>query len=256
MGRQRFGDLARMAPAALVVGACLACASPQMPLPPELAQGAVVVKAGFARSNLKPLSLKGYVLQDLAFEGEWTRPIAVSVLEASMGFAWQPSGVQGAFSFRLEKADGEPATLSQAVCNWGQAEVSGGTKKVEFVIPKGTAMVCEFVQAPGEEPWRLVLATGLKSVFSMQFRSGGRLFRGETQYETASTNVIEPIGLRAQYMTGTLFLKGGRPVAAVERILPGRILTLPSATAGDQALFVAVGASIFLLDWEAHSYRR
>jgi hypothetical protein len=250
MRRQRCGGLARVVPAALVAAAFIGCAGPRMPLPAELANGAVVVKAGAIRSNFKPLSLKGYALKDLAFESGRTKPIDVSFAEAEMGFVWQAPEVQGAFSFRLEKADGEPATLSQAVCNWGQAEITGGTQRVEFRIPKGTAMVCEFVQGPGEEPWRLLLTTGLENAFSIRFRSGGRLFRGETQYETASTNVIEPIGLRVQYMTGTLFLKDGRPVAAVERVLPGRILTLPSATAEDQALFVAVGASIFLFDWE------
>jgi hypothetical protein len=245
-----------MAAAALVVGACLGCASQRMPLPAELAQGALVVKAGSVRSNFKPLSLKGYVLRDLSFESGWTRPIDVSFAEAEMGFVWQTPEIQGAFSFRLEKADGERATLSQVVCNWGQAEITGGTQRVEFRVPKGTAMICEFVQGPGQEPWTLVLMTGLTSAFSMEFRSAGRLFRGEARYETTSTNVIEPIGLRAQYMTGTLFLKDGRPVAAVERIPPGRILTLPSITAEDQSLFVAVGASIFLLDWEARAYRR
>ncbi len=251
MRRQRYVSLVRVVPAALLVGATLACASPRMPLPAELAQGAVVVKAGAVRSNFKPLSLKGYSLRDLDFQSDWTRRIDVSFAEASMGFAWQRSEFHGAFSFRLEKADGEPAMLSEAVCNWGQAEVRGGTREFEFRVPRGTAMVCEFVQAPGEEPWRLVLATG---DFSRRLRSAGRLFRGETHYETTSTNVIEPIGLRAQYTTGNVFLKDGRPVAAVERILPGRILTLPTATTEDQALFVAVGASVFLLDWEARTF--
>jgi hypothetical protein len=72
MGRQRYGALARMAAAALVVGGCLACAGPRMLPPAELAQGAVVVKAGSVRSNFKPLSLKGYALRDLSFESEWT----------------------------------------------------------------------------------------------------------------------------------------------------------------------------------------
>lgn len=240
-----------MTPVALLVGPCLACASPRMPLPAELAQGAVVVKAGAVRSNFKRLSLKGYSLRDLDFQSDWTRRIDVSFAEASMGFAWQRSEFHGAFSFRLEKAGGEPAMLSQAVCNWGQAEVRGGTRGFEFRIRRGTAMACEFVQGPGEEPWRLVLATG---DFSKQLHSAGQLFRGEIRYETASTNMIEPIGLRVQYTTGNVFLRDGRAVAAVERVLPGRILILPSTTAEDQALFVAVGASIFLLDWETHSY--
>jgi hypothetical protein len=168
-----------------------------------------------------------------------------------IGFEWRR--VEGGLSFRLEKEGAEATTLSTVTCVWGLATTSGGFSRgdfgTEFRIPSGSSLVCDFIQAPDAEPWRLLLWTGAPSnPIVPEFPSGGVLRRGDVRYDAVSTNVVEPVGIRAAYMTGTLFSRDGHAVAAVERLLPGRVLVQPSGSPEEQSLFVAVGAAIFVYD--------
>ncbi len=82
------------------------------------------------------------------------------------------------------------------------------------------------------------------------------LARGDVRYAAVSTNVIEPAGIHAPYMTGTLFTRDDQAIAAVERLLPGRVLAQPSLSPEDQSLFVAVGAAIFVYDTQTQAQMR
>jgi len=250
-----FSIRVRPALAALLLGGCLGCAA-TMPLPPELTRDPVVVKISSSRvivlNKLRPFRIDPYRLMDLVtpWPGGQERRFSVG---GSLGFAWEKAQLRGTFSFRLEK-EGSEAALHGVVCEWRVEKTSGafpgpGASSVSFRIPFPSFLVCEFTEAPDAEPWRLELWTGFPSnPFAPKFESRGALFCADVRYEADSTNVIESVGLRAQYMTGTLFTRDGQAVAAVERILPGRILIQPSVSPAEQSLFVAVGAAIFVYD--------
>jgi len=244
---------------ALLLGGCLGCAA-TMPLPPELKRDPVVVKTGstmIVMNKIKPFRIEPYRLKDLVTGAPNSEGMSLSIgmshYMSSIGFTWEKTRSQGAFSFRLEK-EGSEAILRSAVCQWGVATTSGAlslkTSGVEVRVADASLLVCEFAETPGAEPWRLQLWTGPPSnLLVPKFPSGGALFRGDVQYDADSTNVIEPAGIRAQYPTGTLFMRDGQAVAAVERItIPGRILMQPSLAPEEQSLFVAVGAATFVYD--------
>jgi hypothetical protein len=79
---------------------------------------------------------------------------------------------------------------------------------------------------------------------------------GKARYEALSTNVMNPapLGMRAPMITGTVFWTGGRAVAAVERLLPGRILMACSVPAAGETLFVAVGTALLVQDLESGAF--
>jgi hypothetical protein len=239
--------------------------SPSMPLPPELERDAFVVKAGSTRSSFlgkpRPIRLKPYAIRDLA-TGRRDRDagsVGAAFPHAVIGFRWED--LQGGFSFRVTDERAAPAELGRVACDWGVAvtstDVTGRRTGVEARIPGATTLVCEVVMGAGEEPWELHLWTDApSSLVPPEFPSGGVLARGEVRYTTASTNVVEPAGQKTPRMTGTLFLRENRPVAAVERVLPGRILTLPSLDPAERSLFVAVGAAVLTYDFVGRSATR
>ena len=246
-----FIALTAMALAAAGVG----CTT-TMPLPPELQDAQVIATTGRSRAiilgKLKISMKPPFVLQDLktgsATKAFWHWP---PISEMGVDFEWQ--NVVGGFSFRLEKEGTEPATLGNVACVWGLATTSGGFSVaefgLEFKVPSGSSLMCEFFPAPGVEPWRLLLWTGKPSNWVVpNFPSGGVLFRQDARYGATSTNVIEPPGIHAQYMTGTVFTRDGRPVAAIERLVPGRVLVQASLPPEDRTLLVAMGAAIFVYD--------
>lgn len=246
---------ARLAAVALPLAAALGCTA-SMPLPPELQKAPAVVTTGRSRSvvlgKVKPPSIKPYLMKDLETgSGSHAMTAGAVTFGSTIGFEWQK--VEGGLSFRLVKEGADETTLRLVQCVWGLATTSGGFARgaygADFRIPSGSTLVCEVIEAPDAEPWKLLLWTGAPSnLIVPDFPSGGVLSRGDVRYEAASTNVIEPPGIHAQYMTGTLFTRDGQAVAAVERLLPGRVLIEPSVPLADQTLFVAVGAAIFVYD--------
>jgi hypothetical protein len=63
-----------------------------------------------------------------------------------------------------------------------------------------------------------------------------------------------PLGMRAPMITGTVFWTEGRAVAAVERLLPGRIVMACSLPAAEESLFVAVGTALLVFDLESGAF--
>lgn len=240
--------------------ASLGCAL-TMPLPPELKNAPTIATTGRSRmvimGKVKPISFKPYVLKDLE-TGSGSHAISAGAVAfgSAIGFEWRR--VEGGLSFRLEKESTEPTTLSIVSCVWGLATTSGGFSRgaygTEFRMPSGSSLVCELTQSPGAEPWRLLLWTGAPSnPIVPEFPSGGVLQQRDVRYAAESTNVVEPMGIHAQFMTGTLFLREGQAVAAVDRNVPGRVLAQPSLSPEEQSLFVAVGAAIFVYDTQTWS---
>jgi len=255
----------RSALAALLLGGCLGCAT-TIPLPPELKRDPIVVKSSSSRvivmGRMKPFKIEPYRLMDLMTGTPSSQGMSFSVgmshYMSSIGFAWEKARSEGAFSFGLEK-EGSEGTLVRGVCQWGVATTSGalsfGSSGVEYHQRDATSIACEFADAPDAEPWRLLLWTGPPSnPVSPKIPSGGALLRGDVRYEANSTNVIESIAIGAPYLTGTLFLRDGQAVAAVERVLPGRIVMQPSLAPEEQSLFVAVGAALFVYDFQSHAF--
>jgi hypothetical protein len=253
----------RLAPrvAALLAAAGLACAA-TMPLPPELKDAEVLAQTGRTRivlmGKVKPPSLKPYAIADLkAGSGSQAMSAGAVAFASAIGFQW--GRVEGGISFHLEKEGAEAAAPVAAQCVWGLATTSGGFSVgkygSEFKVPTGSSLVCEFLPSPGAEPWKLLLWTGAPTnLFTLEFPSGGVLARGDVRYEADSTNVIEGVGLRSPNMTGTVFRRDGHAVAAVDRMLPGKVLAAPSLPADERSLFVAVGAAIFVYDTQTQSH--
>jgi hypothetical protein len=240
----------------LLAMAGFACAT-TIPLPPELKDAEVIATTGRTRTivmgKVKPPSMKPYVLRDLQ-TGSGSKALSqtATVFGATIGFEWWH--VDGGLSFRLEKEGSEPGALGNVTCVWGLATTSGGFSAdkfgAEFKIPSGSSLMCEFLPTMGtEEPWKLLLWTGAPSnPIVPDFPSGGVLARGDVRYAASSTNVIEPVGIHAPYMTGTIFTRDGQAVAAIERTLPGRVLAQSSLQSEEKTLFVAIGAAIFIYD--------
>ncbi|HTO88465.1 MAG TPA: hypothetical protein VMR54_13175 [Thermoanaerobaculia bacterium] len=247
----------------LLAAASLACAT-TIPLPPELKDAEVIATTGRTRTivmgKVKPPSMKPYVLQDLQ-TGSGSKALShgAIVFGTAIGYEWRH--VDGGFSFRLEKEGSEPGTLGNVTCVWGLATTSGGFSAgmygAEFKIPSGSSLFCEFLPTMGiGEPWKLLLWTGAPSnPIVPDFPSGGVLARGDVRYAASSTNVIEPAGIHAPYMTGTIFTRDDRAVAAIERMLPSRVLVQPSLQPEERTLFVAMGAAIFVYDTQTAPYQ-
>ncbi len=236
---------------------------PQVPLPPELQGNVVLVKTGAVRVAGRPPSLKPWVVSDLRIGpmsgGGDSAGLDLEAFRVTFGF--RSLVVQQDFSFRLshEATPAAPGVLVR--CRWGGAsmtrELSTGGTGVEMKVPQGNATLCELFDEPDAEPWRLFLWVGPPSnLVPPEFPSGGGLVRGEVRYEAVSTNAIKPslAGLKPTVTTGTFFRTEGRAVAAVERLVPGRVLMQCSVPAEEQALFVAVGAALFVRDTEAWTY--
>jgi hypothetical protein len=254
---------------------------PQMPLPPELQGDVVLVKTGSVRVFGKPRSMKPYEVRELKISplsrvskgGEV--PLNLSaVVSTFLSPFWAealnmpaPKGIQvesvearQEFTFQLVKEGVGAALPVEVRCAW----VAGATTaslplksvSVEKKVPAPNMMACELSDAPGSEPWRLMLWVGRPTGnFSMEFPSGGELVRGSVRYEATSTNATNPsLGVKGWHITGTLFTKEGRVAAAVERMGGVRVLTLCSLPPAEQALFVAVGAAVSLRDDEASKY--
>jgi hypothetical protein len=247
--------------AALLAAAALAWAT-TMPLPPELKDAEVLAQTGRTRvvlmGKVKPPSLKPYAIKDLQTgSGSHALSATAVAFASAIGFQW--GQVEGGISFHLEKEGPEAATPIGAQCVWGLATTSGGFSVgkygSEFKVPTGSSLVCEFLPSPGADPWELLLWTGAPTnLFTLDFPSGGVLARGDVRYEADSTNVIEGVGLRAPYMTGTIFRRDGHAVAAIDRMLPGRVLAAPSLPTEERPLFVAVGAAIFVYDTQTQPH--
>jgi hypothetical protein len=229
-----------------------------MPLPTDFAREALlVVKAGSMRSiafgKPKPINIKPYAIQDLKTGKQVmdAGSITLAHCRAAIGFHWL--NLQDGFSFRVTGEGDPPAELGRVACDWAVSQTGAGgwfrRTGVDVKVPGPSNLVCEIVTAPGEEPWEFHLWTDrTTNVAIPDYPSGGALVRGAVRYATASTNVVEALGMKSPTMTGTLFLRDDRPVAAIERQLPGRILALPSLDPAERSLFVVVGAVLFTFD--------
>ena len=240
----------------------------RMPLPPEFARDAVlVVKAGSARSSFfgkpRPIAIKPYAIRDLKTGKETmdagSSATRIAHFRAVIGFHWQ--NVENGFSFRVTDEADPPAELGHVACDWGvsqtSAEAGHHRTGVQVKIPGPSTLVCDIVTVSGEDPWEFHLWTDrTTNIVIPEFPSGGALSRGDVRYETTSTNRLEPLGLKSPNMTGTVFLRNDLAVAAVERQLPGRILTLPSLDPAERSLFVLVGAAVFTFDFLSQSALR
>lgn len=251
--------------ACLVLALPAILAAPGMPLPPGLEKDAVVVKAGSSRTIVlgkpRPIRLEPYAIRDLETGTFGAQAGSAGVARPPLAVEFRWNRLEAGFSFRLEDERATPVEVGRVLCDWGTGAMSGeasrGRAGVELRIPDATALACEIVLDLSEESWRLFLWTDRPTnVLVPEFPSGGTLVRGAVRYDTSSTNVVEPLGLKATRMTGTLFLRDGRPVAAVERMLPGRILLSPSLEPAERSLFLVAGAAIFTYDHLASSGSR
>lgn len=237
---------------------------PQMPLPPELSGDVRIVRAGSSRRGGKPAKLAPFVARDfrLGPKARWT---AVEVeafdahVDAAFGFHADQSSQSVAFLLaREDVADGPVVTTR---CAWGSATATGsasvGSMGLEARVPRGSTIVCEFLDGPESEPWTLFLATGPPTnLFNPSFPSHGGLSRGRTRFEAVSTNVMNPapLGMRAPMITGTVFSSGGRGVAAIERLLPGRVVMSCALPAREESLWMAVGLALMVFDLESGAF--
>ncbi|MBK9088813.1 MAG: hypothetical protein IPL90_07090 [Holophagales bacterium] len=237
---------------------------PQMPLPPDLSGDVRIVKAGKIRIGRKPPKLAPFVVKEFRL-GPRTGWSAVDVdafdarFDATFGFHVERTS--GSISFQLAREDLPDAPLVTARCAWGFAAMSMGLSRgsvgVEARVPQRSTTFCEFLDAPDGEPSVLFLEVGPPSnLFNPRFPSHGGLVRGKIRYEAISTNVMNPalLGMRAPMITGTVFWAGGRAVAAVERLLPGRVLIACSVPAAEESLFVAVGTALLVQDLESGAF--
>ncbi len=234
---------------------------PQMPIPPDLSGDVRIVKAGKIRIGRKPPKLAPFVVKEFRL-GPRTGWSAVDVdafdarFDATFGFHVEHASQS--LSFQLAREDLPDAPVVTARCAWGSAteskSLSRGSVGVESRVPQRSTTFCEFLEAPDGEPSVLFLEVGPPSnLFNPRFPSHGGLVQGKLRYEAISTNVTKPalLGMMAPMITGTVFWTGGRAVAAVERLLPGRVLMACSVPAAGESLFVAVGTALLVRDFES-----
>jgi hypothetical protein len=235
-----------------------------MPIPPDLSGDVRIVKAGRVRTGRKPPKLAPFVVKEFRL-GPRTGWSAVDVdafdarFDAAFGFHVEHASQS--VSFQLAREDLPDALVVTARCAWGSAteskSLSRGSVGVESRVPQGSTTFCEFLDAPDGEPSVLFLEVGPpSSLFNPRFPSHGGLVQGKSRYEAISTNVMNPapLGMRAPGITGTVFWTGGRAVAAVERLLPGRVLMACSVPAAGESLFVAVGTALLVQDFESGAF--
>lgn len=245
---------------------------PQVPMPPELQGDVALVKTEAVRISThlsisgpffkgpsstggKAPSLKPFSVKDLAINPKKEESSRFDLSAFNVQFGFQSVKVAQTFSFRLVNDDTPAAAPVTVRCAWGLASstTSGSKGKwgIEMLIPQGNSMACELFDAPDVSPWRLFLWVGPPSeLIPPEFPSGGGLVRGEVRYEAASTNAA-PLGLKSAMITATFFTKEGRAVAAVERLVPGRVVMPCSIPPAEQAIFVAIGAALYIRDGQA-----
>ncbi len=255
------------APALLVAVPCVSSPArgffsrPQVPMPPDLQGDVVLLKTGAIKISGKPPSFMPWVVKELTFSsgpGSWFR---AGLTGFNMAFGFESLSVEKGFAFRLVRKDAPDAPAISVRCLWGLASTAGSVSRgswgIEMKVPRGNATVCELFDSPESEPWRLFLWVGPPSnLVPPEFPSGGGLVRGETRYEATSTNAIKPaiLGLKPTMITGTFFTREGRTVAAIERLVPARVLMPCSVPVANQPLFVAIGAALYIRDGEASRY--
>jgi hypothetical protein len=227
-------------------------------MPPELQGNAVIVKTGAIRISGKAPSIKPYVVKDLVYGFGAGTSTGFNLTAFSAAFGFQQLSMKSGFAFRLERDDGLSAAPVTVHCAWGAAMTTGNVDVrsfgVEMRVPRGSSTLCELFDEPDAEPWRLFLWVGPPSkLVPPEFPSGGGLVRGAVRYEAVSTNEIKPspLGLKPTMITGTFFKREGQTIAAVERLVPYRVLMQCSVPAAEQAAFVAIGAALFIRDGQA-----
>jgi hypothetical protein len=228
---------------------------PQVPMPPELQGRAVIVRTGAIRVSGKAPTLKPYAVKDLSIGSLAGGSVSFGLAAFKAAFGFESVSATQSFSFRLLREDAHGTPPVEARCVWGAAMATGGAGRrslgIEMRVPQGNATLCELFDAPDGEPWRLFLWVGPPSkLVPPEFPSGGGLVRGEVRYEATSINAIKPalLGLDSTLITGTFFTRDGRTVAAVERLVPSRILMQCSVPPAEQSIFVAIGAALSIRD--------
>ena len=210
---------------------------------------------GSSSTGVKAPTVKPYAVKDLSLSRKGAETIGLDLSAFNIPFAFHSVKVEGAFSFRLVHEEATAAAPISVRCAWGLASYTGSASRgkwgVEMNIPQGNSMACELLAAPDVDPWRLFLWVGPPSaLIPPEFPSGGGLVRGEVRYEATSTNAA-PLGLKSAMITATFFTKEGRTVAAVERLVPGRVVMQCSTPPAEQPIFVAIGASLYIRDGQA-----
>ncbi len=225
-----------------------------MPLPLELEDDVVTIKAGASWSTKHPLRIAPYSVSRLKMSAVESTGLAVRV--RSLGY--EDIEKTQEFAFRLAHEGAEDATLLEGRCAWAIAtkkltwtgedsEAAVGLREVKF-------LVCELREAADGEPWLLNLMTDVKPKdLWFKVAEEGALRRGEVGYEARTTFVAEPSELTLPNPTGTVFLRAEQPVAAVERVPPGRIVLGRACAEAEQHLLVSASAAVLLFDRATYS---
>lgn len=232
----------------------------RIPLPPDLQGEVRVLELQGAWTGKKLPPLAPWAMKDL--RSGLTTAIGNGVGLSGFGttFGAGSEHIERAFEFRLVREENPEAPGISVRCEWeGGSDSFGGGMGVGMRYPRPNTILCEFFDAPEVEPWRLRLYVGRPSnPINPEFYGRGGLARGEVTYKATVTNETIPsvLGLRAPMITGTFFWKEKTVVAAVERLLPGRIVLSCATSPEEQSLFVAAGTALLFRDLQAWALER
>lgn len=220
-----------------------------MPLPPELQDDVTVIKVGPSSSTKRPLRIAPYTVGRLKMSTVetagltvWVRSLGYENVEATQEFA-----------FRLAHEGAEDATLFEGRCVWAvgtkKLTWTGEDSEAEIGLREVKFLVCGLTDSAASEPWLLNLMTDVKPKgLWFKVAEDGDLRRGEIVYQARTTFVALPSELTLPSATGTVFIRNEQPVAAVERVPPGRIVLGPTAPEAERHLLVAASAAVLLFD--------
>ena len=204
--------------------------------------------------SLKPYAVKGHRVQPEEGGIESVRLLGVQRP------VWIPFGEDRAELLVPPREQGRPGGCSGGgPMRWGLASSTGsastGKWGLEMRVPQGNSMAWEVRMRRTSTRGGFFFRVGPPSeLIPPEFPSGGGgLIRGEVRYEATSTNAA-PLGLKSAMISATFFTKEGRAVAAVERLVPGRVLMQCSIPPAEQPIFVAIGAALYIRDGQASSF--
>ena len=211
--------------------------------PPDLSGDVPIVKAGKVRIGRKPPKLAPFVVKEfrLGPRTGWST-VDIDAFDARFDatFGFQVEHASQSVSFQLAREDLPDAPvrdgpLCVGLCD-GVEEPLSRERWSRVACAAGKHDLLRISRSADGEPVVLFLEVGpADDLFNPRFPSHGGLVQGKLRYEAISTNVTKPalLGMMAPMITGTVFWTGGRAVAAVERLLPGRFLMACSVPAAE-----------------------